>query len=435
MRWPGAIVTIAVSALVLPAAAAGCAGEAVTGPGEAVPLDGASGDAPAGDATTDVSPAPDAGPHAPKDGATSHDAMGPGPEGGGGPCTTGTGQCSGQQPQTCVNGQWQPAGGPCPYLCANGVCTGYCTPGAVQCSGQQPQVCDATGVWQSSGPLCPHACTAGACAGSCAPGATQCSGATLQTCDSAGTWQNGSTCPYVCSAGACTGTCVPGATQCSGATPQTCNAMGAWQSGATCPYACTAGACTGVCTPNSTEPCASCGTTGSATCTASYAWGACAPPAGVCSYVDQSCAASCDTVSSCWVGVDRSVNPSTGEHFYTTSNSEASCCGFTVETLDYYYLYTATQSGLVPFYRCLLSTGFHFYTTSSTCEGSVGATNEGSMGFIASGAVCGAVPLYRLSDATGDHLYTISASEVTSAEGSGYTSEGVAGYVWTAPEG
>ena len=158
----------------------------------------------------------------------------------------------------------------------------------------------------------------------------------------------------------------------------------------------------------------------------------CSP--GTCLFVNLGCSAQCDTVSSCWPHVDRSYKASTGEHFYTTNDTEAACCGFTVEDKPYYYLYSAQQTGLVPFYRCLLSTGFHFYTTSSSCEGSAGATNEGSLGYIATAATCGAIPLYRLSNPNGDHLYTTSSAEVTSAESGGYTSEGIAGYVWTAPE-
>lgn len=159
----------------------------------------------------------------------------------------------------------------------------------------------------------------------------------------------------------------------------------------------------------------------------------CSP--GMCAFVDNGCSVQCDTASLCWPHVDRSYDATTGEHFYTTSDTEAACCGFTVEDQPYYYLYSAQQSGLVPFYRCLLSTGFHFYTTDSSCEGSAGATNEGSMGYIATSAVCGAVPLYRLYDATnGDHLYTTSSAEMTSAESSGYAYESIAGYVWTAPE-
>jgi hypothetical protein len=121
-------------------------------------------------------------------------------------------------------------------------------------------------------------------------------------------------------------------------------------------------------------------------------------------------------------------------HFYTSSDSEAGCCGYTVEYLNYYYLYGAQQSGLVPFYRCLLVGSSHLYTTSSNCEGAAGAQVEGVLGYIAQGATCGSVPLYRLRGPTGDHFYTISSSEVSSAEAGGYASEGVSGYVWTSPE-
>ena len=196
-----------------------------------------------------------------------------------------------------------------------------------------------------------------------------------------------------------------------------------------------AGADAGVCSPGSMEPCSVCGTTGTSTCSGGGMWAACAAPPGICAYFDQSCSGQCDTLASCWNHVDRSYNAMTGEHFYTTSDAEAACCGFTVEDLDYYYLYTAQQTGLVPFYRCLLMSGFHFYTTDSGCEGAAGAKNEGSLGYIATSAVCGSTPLYRLYDGTnGDHFYTVSASESASAQQQGYILESTAGYVWTTPE-
>jgi hypothetical protein len=47
--------------------------------------------------------------------------------------------------------------------------------------------------------------------------------------------------------------------------------------------------------------------------------------------------------------------------------------------------------------------------------------------------VCGAVPLYWLSDtASGDNFYTTSAAEASSAEATGYQSQGTVGYVWAA---
>jgi hypothetical protein len=184
------------------------------------------------------------------------------------------------------------------------------------------------------------------------------------------------------------------------------------------------------CTTGHTESCTtSCGSTGTSTCAAG-AWGSCAPPAEICNLVDDDCSGYCDDILGCRVGVDRAYDSTTGLHFYTTTDSEASCCGFSVETFDDFYLYATAQAGLVPFYRCRTATGSHLYTTSSSCEG---ATLEGTMGFIATSAVCGSVPLYRLDNATsGDHLYTTSMAEVTSAEGGGYTLSGTSGYVWSA---
>jgi hypothetical protein len=129
-------------------------------------------------------------------------------------------------------------------------------------------------------------------------------------------------------------------------------------------------------------------------------------------------------------GVHRSVNGSSGEHFYTKSATEAVCCGFKLEFSNYYYLYSATQTGLVPFYRCYLTNGKHFYTKSSNCEGA--GTQESMLGYVANQADFGAVPLYRLYKAqTGDHFYTTSSAERDSAvASSGYKYESIAGYVW-----
>jgi Repeat of unknown function (DUF5648) len=214
----------------------------------------------------------------------------------------------------------------------------------------------------------------------------------------------------------------------------------------------------GPCVENSTKPCASSCGSGTQMCSGGE-WGPCSAgqpqscmdyskcsvtqqcvatcpsaPAETCDLKDDNCNGTCDDGANCRVGVDRSYNGSTGEHFYTTSASEAVCCGFTLEFANYYYLYGSPVSGLAAFYRCLLGDGKHFYTTSNNCEGSAGSTVEGIMGYIATSAVCGAVPLYRLSNPNGDHLYTTSDSErQTAASSDGYTDEGVAGYVWNGP--
>jgi len=168
----------------------------------------------------------------------------------------------------------------------------------------------------------------------------------------------------------------------------------------------------------------SCGTTGALRCTDPCA-PTCSAPAEACNLIDDDCDGACDNAG-CRRGVHRSVNGST--HFYTTDRAESSCCGFTTENYDYFFLMNAAAPGAVPLYRCfVLSTGTHLYTTNASCEG---ATIEGVIGHIATSPTCGAIPLYRLLGATGDNFYTTSAPERDSAAAGGYTFVGIAGYVW-----
>lgn len=183
-----------------------------------------------------------------------------------------------------------------------------------------------------------------------------------------------------------------------------------------------------------TQPCSTACGTGSATCTAgSYSQcSAAAPSAETCNLADDDCDGECDEGAGCRVAVHRSVSTLNGGHFYTTSQVEASCCGFTVEHLNFFRVYSAPTASLVPFYRCLLANGFYFYTTAPSCEGAAGASQQLVVGYVASSAVCGAVPLYRL--VKNHHFYTVSAAERDNAIAAyGFVDEGVAGYVWLTP--
>jgi hypothetical protein len=159
--------------------------------------------------------------------------------------------------------------------------------------------------------------------------------------------------------------------------------------------------------------------------------GACgSAPAESCNMKDDNCNGKCDDVDGCRVAVSRSVNAS--EHFYTTSASEAACCGFTVENSPYFYLYASAAPDTVPFYRCYSL--HHFYTTSSTCETMGAAAIESTMGYIGTKETCGSTALYRLNKGS-DHLYTIDPAERSSAIAGGWIDEGIAGWVWRAPTG
>ncbi len=157
------------------------------------------------------------------------------------------------------------------------------------------------------------------------------------------------------------------------------------------------------------------------------------PPAESCNLFDDDCDGQIDEgiPGGCTVSIHRSVNRSTGLHFYTTSRTEAQCCGFTVESFDYFSLYRNPAPGLAAFYRCF-SDGRHFYTTSSTCELLGAGALEGRIGYIATSQVPGSVQLYRaFRPRNGDHLYTTSLAEFNDAiRNGGYTGEPSAGWVF-----
>lgn len=156
-----------------------------------------------------------------------------------------------------------------------------------------------------------------------------------------------------------------------------------------------------------------------------------APQPESCNLLDDDCNGSFDEgVGGCRVGIHRSLNRATGEHFYTASLAEAQSPGFLLETANFYYLYSGAHAGLVPFHRCYNPGGFHLYTQDPACEGYV---LEGVLGYIATGSgTAGSAPLYRLYlPANGDHFFTVSAAERDNAVATyGYIEEGVAGYVW-----
>ena len=91
-----------------------------------------------------------------------------------------------------------------------------------------------------------------------------------------------------------------------------------------------------------------------------------------------------------------------------------------------------------PIYRAdNAQTGQHLYTTNQSEIASVqgqGWTSVGVVGFVATGQAPGTTPLYRLSNPNGDHLYTTDANERSALLGQGWGDEGVIGYVATSQQ-
>lgn len=132
---------------------------------------------------------------------------------------------------------------------------------------------------------------------------------------------------------------------------------------------------------------------------------------------------------------------SSGDHFLTTSQPEATAAsaqGYRLEGTAGYIL-SSPAPGAVPLYRLASNTGkAHFYTTSASERDSTitrGYHSEGIAGYIASSQLPGTTPLYRLYNSKNDdHFYTTSATERQQAIQGGYKDEGIAGYIWTAQQ-
>ena len=217
----------------------------------------------------------------------------------------------------------------------------------------------------------------------------------------------------VCVDGVCAlDTCPSGLADCDRDPTNGCEATVSCVEGAACPTSC---ASTG--TQGCADPCAP----------------TCAPPDEQCNAQDDDCNGACDegAMAGCRASLYRSVGAA--GHHYGRNPGEVAAAGDTLESAAAFFVYTRETTGLVPLYRCDKGEGRTFLTASSVCE--IGLPVDGVMGWMAPVSACGASPLYRLyNSVTGDHLYTLSTVERDRAEADfGYTSEGIAGYVWTSP--
>jgi hypothetical protein len=246
----------------------------------------------------------------------------------------------------------------------------------------------------------------------------------------------------------CDGHCVDFATD-----PQNCGACGRTCVVAQAEAACVAGECAlGACATGwadcdgdpatgceleidcaEGQACAtSCGSQGALSCADACA-PSCTTPAESCNLADDDCDSACDegAVAGCRIGIHRAHGPM--GHFYTSNEAEAAAGGYTIEVLNYFYLYTAVAGDLRPFFRCPKPDGKRFYTTSTDCE--MTAAPELTVGFIAAEPRCGSTPLHRLRNPGNNaHFYTTSDAERDNAVAMyGFISEGVAGHVWVGP--
>lgn len=305
-------------------------------------------------------------------------------------------------------------------VCAGGLCVPGCMPdrpcpeGLTCCTGACIDPTSNIGHCGACGTKCvvangSPACSAGKCAiASCKTPFENCDGAANNGCET-------DTTASVAHCGGCGKACAPK------------NGSGSCALGVCKVSSCSGGY--GDCNGNAADGCEANFAADPSNC------GACgAKPAETCNLRDDNCNGACDDLDGCRKGIHRSTGK---EHFYTDNSTEAACCGFTVEALNYFYLYNTTAPDTAAFYRCYNTTnGLHFYTTSSTCEILGAGAVESVMGFIGTKETCGSVPLYRLwNPGNNDHVFTTDAGERASLIGSGWADEGMAGFVWRGPRG
>ncbi|KAF8695435.1 hypothetical protein AX14_001821 [Amanita brunnescens Koide BX004] len=145
--------------------------------------------------------------------------------------------------------------------------------------------------------------------------------------------------------------------------------------------------------------------------------------------------------SSTAISLLRGYNAAVTDHFYTTDAAEMANAinnlGYTAEGVTG-LIFPDQQPYAVPFYRLYSAAATdHFYTTDAAerdnAASHLGYNEEGITGYVYPDNGCGGQPLYRLYSSAGtDHFYTMSADERDHAQQNGYTSEGIAAYIYPA---
>jgi hypothetical protein len=135
----------------------------------------------------------------------------------------------------------------------------------------------------------------------------------------------------------------------------------------------------------------------------------------------------------------RLLNLRAGSHFYTTSLVERDTLmsrEFASEGVTAFVLPTPSHDS-VPLYRLYKPGAGHFYTRDGheafVAAAVLGYQNEGAIGHVFAWQRPGTSPLFRLYSPSLGHFYTSDAREANAAAAAGYTTEGVAAYVFANP--
>ncbi len=149
------------------------------------------------------------------------------------------------------------------------------------------------------------------------------------------------------------------------------------------------------------------------------------------------CDASCGG-GSCRIPVDRAATSGNTDFVFSTDPEDILATQYTSQQFGQFFVYATATPLLVPLHLCTYldssNVTHHLLTLSEICEGqgNGGFTDNGILGYAASGPGCGAVGLHRLG-ASPSSYYTTNGSEIASFKGNGGTIDTVVAYVWTIP--
>lgn len=129
----------------------------------------------------------------------------------------------------------------------------------------------------------------------------------------------------------------------------------------------------------------------------------------------------------------RAVNPTTGAHTFTSSQSQVPS-GYQMQGVAGYLVGKQTGTKTAPLYAMTHANGDYFYTTDANERQQAiqaGWTDNGIIGYIATNQQTGTVPMYRMTGPNGLNFYTSDPNEHAQAATQGWHDVGVVGYIWS----
>jgi hypothetical protein len=129
----------------------------------------------------------------------------------------------------------------------------------------------------------------------------------------------------------------------------------------------------------------------------------------------------------------RAVNPTSGAHTFTSSQSQVPS-GYQMQGVAGYLVGKQAGGKTAPLYAMSHANSDFFYTTDANERQQAiqaGWTDNGIIGYIATNQQTGTVPMYRMTGPNNLNFYTSDPTEHAQAASQGWHDVGVVGYIWS----